>query len=1048
MKTKIAGRGGLPRKIGDHDVAQNLDYLRTKMEEVSDGSGPHGQVSLRVGDDGLVFLTWSGNRIANSFAWKISKDAYPVSPSGANVEDSPTGFKSAGITLADTENAFLTGWFFTEPNAEGDRGYPVRTSAGRGRRGPQGPPGEAIGSTRDLINFRVVEETLEYRRYAWERGSDVDKVFIYEMLHDIPGPDDPWPGPGQMPNKILGGGQDTWTLYYPDAGQVRRAQFEPRTSKLESGPIRRVEMYPPGLEPPFFEFLRQAPGTAPRTANVHGRIHDPVGFTGELRVWVNKTSNTSPDPSTPPQGTFAIPEMPYDFGPSTVFTLPGGGTGKLLENIPYRPGSTKTIFVEFISHDERSTGRKQVTLEDFLNLVDAVGELRAGSIWKAEQMAEGMDAVFVLDSVPTSYIGTSVIVVDGLLYRWNGTSYSKAVPTVDLVGEINTSQIADAAITAAKVGNAAITEAKVAVNAINRLAIQNAAINAERIATNAVTIDKIAANAVTAGKIAAGAVGTDHLANLAVSAAKVADSAIVTAKLANDAVEAGKLATNAVTSIKIATNAITETKIESGAITTPKLVTGAVVADKIAANAVTAAKIAAGSVEAEKIAAGAVTTAKLDALAVTAGKIDAGAITAEKIAAGAVTATTIAANAVTTAKLDAFAVTAAKIEAGAIIAGKIAANAVEANNIAANAVTAGKIAAEAVTTGKLDALAVTAEKIATNAIIAAKIASGAVTTVKLDAQAVTAEKIAALTITAGQIATNAITSVKIAANAVTANEIAANTITASQMAANSIATAALQAGAVRAEAIAAGAVTTVKLEALAVTADKISVGFLSAIAADVGTLTTGRLQNTANTAGVLLSGTPPSAWESYLRLSATGTQSFLRHPGLDLRANGDAIFSGDLSAAKGTFSGTLSAAEGTFSGDIRMPIGDRGAAPRALRWIFVSGGTETVRAEVRGGTVVGRSGAVVDTLISNERVFTVERTQGVGIPMDQRVVVRGLTMGRALRVEDANAAARLEVEVATPGNHTTALWISSQFSGNTKMRQVKIRSNGDLYVDL
>ena len=44
-----------------------------------------------------------------------------------------------------------------------------------------------------------------------------------------------------------------------------------------------------------------------------------------------------------------------------------------------------------------------------------------------------------------------------------------------------------------------------------------------------------------------------------------------------------------------------------------------------------------------------------------------------------------------------------------------------------------------------------------------------------------------------------------------------------------------------------------------------------------------------------------------------------------MRANGDAIFSGNLSAAGGTFSGDLSAAGGTFSGDLEAAGGTFGS---------------------------------------------------------------------------------------------------------------------------
>lgn len=66
----------------------------------------------------------------------------------------------------------------------------------------------------------------------------------------------------------------------------------------------------------------------------------------------------------------------------------------------------------------------------------------------------------------------------------------------------------------------------------------------------------------------------------------------------------------------------------------------------------------------------------------------------------------------------------------------------------------------------------------------------------------------------------------------------------------------------------------------------------NAITCDLGTITAGQLRNAGNTAGVLLSGSLPGTWTSYLRLTATGSQAFLQHPSLSLRANGSATFTG------------------------------------------------------------------------------------------------------------------------------------------------------------
>ena len=300
-----------------------------------------------------------------------------------------------------------------------------------------------------------------------------------------------------------------------------------------------------------------------------------------------------------------------------------------------------------------------------------------------------------------------MLTTDNKLYRYTGLAWTAAVPATDVTGQIDGSQIADAAVTATKIGSAAITTAK--------------------LANEAVTSDIIAAGAVTETSIASGAISTPKLQAGAVTATTIAASAITSDKLSANSVTAGA----------ISAGAITTAKISAGAVTTGTLAADAITADKLAANSVTAAAIAANSVTASEIAANAVTAAK----------ITAGAISADKIAVNAVTATKIAADAIVAGKIAANAVDADAISANSVVAGKIAAGAVSATQIAANAITADKIFASAVTADKIATDAITANKIAASSIIASKIATGAITAAKISAGAITADAINADAIT-------------------------------------------------------------------------------------------------------------------------------------------------------------------------------------------------------------------------------------------------------------------------------------------------------------
>lgn len=112
------------------------------------------------------------------------------------------------------------------------------------------------------------------------------------------------------------------------------------------------------------------------------------------------------------------------------------------------------------------------------------------------------EVVDALPSLPdTSYPQGCLVFLttDEKLYRnTDGSTWSTAVPTTDLLGEITETQIADDAITTPKIAALAVTAAEIAAGTI--------------------TADKIAANTLTAGTIAAGAIGTDELAADAVIA--------------------------------------------------------------------------------------------------------------------------------------------------------------------------------------------------------------------------------------------------------------------------------------------------------------------------------------------------------------------------------------------------------------------------------------------------------------------------------------------------------------------------------------------------
>ena len=267
---------------------------------------------------------------------------------------------------------------------------------------------------------------------------------------------------------------------------------------------------------------------------------------------------------------------------------------------------------------------------------------------------------------------------------------------------VTTSKIADANVTLAKLSNLTATNIIVG-DATNRpvavamsgdATLSNA--GALTIGNSAVNTSKLADGAITAVKIAAGAVETAKLADSSVTATQIAANAVTTAKIADANVTLAKLenvtsaniivgdATNRPVSVALSGDA---TLSNAGALT-------------IANSAVTTAKHADSSVTTVKIADANVTLAKLSNL--TATNIIVGDATNRPAAvamSGDATlsnagALTIANSAVTTAKLAANAVTAAKIAAGTITATELAAGSITNASITDNTISSNKIAIE------------------------------------------------------------------------------------------------------------------------------------------------------------------------------------------------------------------------------------------------------------------------------------------------------------------------------------------------------------------
>lgn len=252
------------------------------------------------------------------------------------------------------------------------------------------------------------------------------------------------------------------------------------------------------------------------------------------------------------------------------------------------------------------------------------------------KFATGIEPVSIIPgtTVPTTKT-TEVVMVNGVLYRWNGTAYVADVDVENIKGVLKNAQIESLA--ASKI-TGQMTNSQIADLAAAKLTGQ---LVTSQIADAAMTIAKFATG-IRPVELVSSLPGTPHIKGRQVQLStddKVYRNtgsgwiATVAADDISGQVQAAQIA--ALEAVKI-TGQITGTQITDNAISSPKIATGAIIAGKLAAGAVLAASIAAG----------AVTTDKLDALAVTADKLAANSVIAGKVAAGAISATEIASKAI------------------------------------------------------------------------------------------------------------------------------------------------------------------------------------------------------------------------------------------------------------------------------------------------------------------------------------------------------------------------------------------------------------------
>lgn len=193
-----------------------------------------------------------------------------------------------------------------------------------------------------------------------------------------------------------------------------------------------------------------------------------------------------------------------------------------------------------------------------------------------------------------------------------------------------------------------------------------------QIADQAVTTEKLENESVTTEKLNAASVTTDKVADANITTSKLADSSVETDKINNKAVTTEKLNDQSVDNSKIAPNAVTSEKIKNESIITEKLNDRAVTTEKVEEKAITNTKLGDQSVDGRVVREGTLETKHLANESVTTDKVARKSITKDKIAEGAVDETLVKDGSIVNSKLSKNAVSTDKIVNGSVTNDKLA----------------------------------------------------------------------------------------------------------------------------------------------------------------------------------------------------------------------------------------------------------------------------------------------------------------------------------------------------------------------------------------
>lgn len=280
-----------------------------------------------------------------------------------------------------------------------------------------------------------------------------------------------------------------------------------------------------------------------------------------------------------------------------------------------------------------------------VSLQEGDAEVRAGF---ASSSGRAEEAASAPADTPVGYVPVWLSEAEAKLYLGNK---NKSPPVAADLFQIDTANIAAAAIATANLDDQAVTGAKIKDATIGTAQIRDAAIVTALIGDAQIVTAKIDDLAVNDAKIANAAVTSAKIANLAVGTAKIQDAAIDRTKIGYAAVGTAEIEEASITTALIDDAAITRAKIGDAAIGTAQIGLAAITTALIQDAAISRALIADAAIGRAQIADAAVGTAQIGLAAITTALIGEAAIVRALIAEAAIGSAQIEDASISTAKI-------------------------------------------------------------------------------------------------------------------------------------------------------------------------------------------------------------------------------------------------------------------------------------------------------------------------------------------------------------------------------------------------------------